>query len=130
VDSAHKNARHQEAAMTPALSTVEAAPVLAFGLKATTTTQRVLAVQVGALILLPMLALMRRWFARSFFHGFLVAVGTFLSFDIVLFHWVFKLHRITSGQEANVIEPLLVALGIGFVAYGVRRERPRPERRS
>jgi hypothetical protein len=116
--------------MTPTLSDLHATPVLAFGLKATTTTQRILAVQVGAVILLLMLVLVRRRFARSFFHGFLVAVGTFLSFDIVLFHWVFKLHRITSGSEANAIEPLLVALGIGFVTYGVRRERPRPGRRS
>ncbi len=100
--------------MTPTLSDLHATPVLAFGLKATTTTQRILAVQVGAVILLLMLVLVRRRFAHSFFHGFLVAVGTFFSFDIVLFHWVFKLHRITSGSEANVIEPLLVALGIGF----------------
>jgi hypothetical protein len=28
-----------------------------------------------------------------------------------VFHWVFGLHRITAGTEANVIEPILVAIG-------------------
>ena len=112
--------------MMTALSDVNATPVLAAGLKATTTTQRVLVVQLGAGIMLLMLVLVRRWFARAFFHGFLVAVGTFFSFDIVVFHWVFQLHRLTAGREANLFEPLLVALGIGFVAYGLRGERPRP----
>ena len=42
--------------------------------------------------------------SRAFFNGFLVAVGTFLSFDMILFHWVFQLHRITSGPAANVLE--------------------------
>jgi hypothetical protein len=53
-------------------------------------------------------------------HGF---CGIFLSFDIVVFHWVFRLHRITSGPEANVIEPILVLIGIGFVAYGLTHEK-------
>ena len=59
----------------------------------------------------------------SFFNGFLVAIGTFLSFDMILFHWVFQLHRLTSGPEANVLEPLFVGLGIVFVIVGLRRER-------
>jgi hypothetical protein len=101
----------------------DAALVLGVSLKADTTPQRVLVVMLGAGILLLMLVLVRRWFARTFFHGFLVAVGIFLSFDIVVFHWVFQLHRIRAGREADVIEPLLVALGIGFVTYGLRRDR-------
>ncbi len=57
------------------------------------------------------------------FTGFLVAVGIFLSIDIVVVHWIFRLHRVTAGPEANVIEPILVAAGLGFVIYGLRRER-------
>jgi len=65
----------------------------------------------------------KRLGSSSFFHGFLVAVGVFLSLDIVVVHWIFGLHRVTAGPEANVIEPILVAAGIGFVIYGLRRER-------
>jgi hypothetical protein len=112
--------------MMTALSDLQATPVLAAGLTATTTTQRVLVVLLGASILLLMLVLVQRWFARAFFLGFVVAVGFFLSFDIVIFHWVFQLHRITAGREADLIEPLLVAVGIGNLIYGLRGERPRP----
>jgi uncharacterized membrane protein len=61
--------------------------------------------------------------SRSFFNGFLVAIGTFLSFDMILFHWVFQLHRLTSGPEANFLEPFFVALGVVFVFVGLWRER-------
>jgi hypothetical protein len=74
-------------------------------------------------ILIGTLVLARRFGSSSFFHGFLVAVGVFLSLDIVVVHWIFRLHRVTAGPEANVIEPILVAFGVGFVIYGLRRER-------
>jgi hypothetical protein len=76
-----------------------------------------LAIMVGAMIGA------RLWFPRSFFHGFIVATGVFLSIDIVLVHWIFQLHRITNGPEANVIEPILVVLGIVFLWFGIRNER-------
>jgi uncharacterized membrane protein len=93
------------------------------GITADTTTERVLVVVLGAGILLGMLAVVWRRFARTFFHGFLVAAGVFLSVDIVVFHWTFRLHRITAGPEANVIEPVLVVVGLGFITHGLLRER-------
>jgi len=63
-----------------------------------------------------------RFFSRSFFHGFIVAGGLILSFDIVLLHWIFQLHRITSGPEADVLEPLFVLCGIALAIIGVKRE--------
>lgn len=98
-------------------------PLAPVGLIADTTTERALVLLLGGGSLLVTLVLARRFFSKSFFHGFLMAVGIFLSFDIVVFHWLFQLHRLTKGQEADVIEPLLVALGVGFVAYGFVRER-------
>jgi hypothetical protein len=98
-------------------------------LAANTTAERVGVVLFGAGVLVLTLVLARRFYAPSFFHGFLAAVGIFLSFDIVVFHWLFGLHRITEGSEADVIEPVLVALGVGFVAYALMAER-RPERRT
>src|SRR5262245_15433086 len=62
----------------------------------------------------------------SFFRGFLVAIGTFLSYDLLVLHWVFRLHRLTSGPEADVVEPLFFALGVVFIIYGLRSERPKP----
>lgn len=47
----------------------------------------------------------------------------FLSVDMALFHWIFRLHRLTSGPEADILEPILVLVGIGFVVYGLARER-------
>ena len=61
--------------------------------------------------------------SRSFFNGFLVAVGMFMSVDMILFHWIFQLHRLTSGPEANVLEPFFVVLGVAFIVEGLRRER-------
>ncbi len=82
-------------------------------------------VAIGVFVLVASLMLAARFYSSSFFHGFLVACGVFLSFDIVLFHWIFRLHRITSGPEADIIEPLFVLIGIGFVAYGLMNERRR-----
>lgn len=83
---------------------------------------RVAVVLLGAAFVVLSLGVAWRVYSASFFRGFLVAVGIFLSFDMVVFHWVFRLHRITEGSEANVIEPLLVVVGVGFVTYGLRRE--------
>ena len=59
---------------------------LAFGLKAETGVERIGAVGVGILVLGILIAFFYRFFPRSFFHGFIVATGLFLSFDIVVFH--------------------------------------------
>jgi hypothetical protein len=88
----------------------------------TTMGGRIAVVLLGVAILLLTLMGARRWYPPSFFRGFAVAVGIFLSFDIVVFHWLFRLHRITAGPEADVIEPILVAVGVGLVAVGLRGE--------
>ncbi len=93
------------------------------GLTVATMTGRIVVVALGAAVLIGCLVASGRFFSRSFFHGFMVSAGIFLSFDIVVFHWVFRLHRITSGPEANIIEPILVLIGIGFVAYGLTHEK-------
>jgi hypothetical protein len=88
-----------------------------------TMAERIGGVLIGCAILVAALAGSWRWFSRSFYHGFMVCAGMFLSIDIILLHWVFRLHRITSGPEADVLEPILVLIGIGFVAYGIAKER-------
>jgi uncharacterized membrane protein len=94
----------------------------AAGLKADTPLERIGAVLCGITVLLILMAVFHKFFSRSFFNGFTVAVGLFLSFDIVVFHWIFQLHRITNGPEANWLEPVLVVIGIIFVTYGVKKE--------
>jgi len=89
----------------------------------TTMAGRLAVIALGVAVLIGCLVASHRVFSRSFFHGFMVSTGIFLSFDIVVFHWVFQLHRMTSGVEANVVEPALVLVGIVFVAYGYSRER-------
>ncbi len=91
-----------------------------------TMAGRVAVVLLAVAILILTLVLAGRLGSSSFFHGFLVAVGVFLSIDIVVVHWIFRLHRVTGGPEANVIEPILVAAGAAFVIYGLRRERRSP----
>lgn len=88
----------------------------------TTMGGRIAVVLLGVAILILTLLGARRLYPPSFFRGFVVAVGIFLSFDIVVFHWLFRLHRITAGPEADVIEPILVAVGVGFVVVGLRGE--------
>jgi Predicted membrane protein (DUF2243) len=80
-------------------------------------------VLLAVAILIVTLVLAKRLGSSSFFNGFLVAVGVFLSIDIVVVHWIFRLHRVTAGPEANIIEPILIAAGVAFVIYGLRRER-------
>ena len=67
----------------------------------TTMAGRLGVILLGVVFLVWFLSLSMR-FGPSFFRGFLVAVGAFLSFDMILFHWVFRLHRITSGPEADI----------------------------
>lgn len=95
----------------------------AAGLKADTPLERIGAVLCGITVLLILMVVFHKFFSRSFFNGFTVATGLFLSFDIVVFHWIFQLHRITNGPEANWLEPMFVAVGIIFVTYGVKKER-------
>lgn len=83
---------------------------------------RVAVVVLAAAIVLLSLALAKRYYPSAFFRGFLVAVGVIFSFDIVVIHWVFGLHRITAGSEADVIEPIVVATGVAFVILGLRGE--------
>ncbi|WP_456279284.1 hypothetical protein [Bacillus sp. AK128] len=94
----------------------------AAGLKAESQLERIGAVLFGVLVLLIFMVIAHRFFSRSFFQGFVVATGLFLSFDIVVFHWVFQLHRITNGPEANWLEPVLVIGGVIFIWYGIKRE--------
>ncbi|MDP4170089.1 MAG: hypothetical protein Q8906_05715 [Bacillota bacterium] len=95
----------------------------AMGIKLDTTWERLGAVGSGFIMLLIFMAIFKAFFSSSFFHGFLVATGLFLSFDIVVFHWIFHLHRITNGPEANWLEPILVLFGSVLLIYGVKKER-------
>nr|WP_255570483.1 DUF2243 domain-containing protein [Cohnella sp. CFH 77786] len=95
----------------------------AAGIKADTPAERIGAVFFGITVLMILMAVFRKFFSRSFYNGFTVSTGLFLSFDIVVFHWMFQLHRITNGPEANWLEPLFVITGIVFVIYGVKQER-------
>ncbi|HYK72085.1 MAG TPA: DUF2243 domain-containing protein, partial [Pseudoneobacillus sp.] len=93
----------------------------AMGVQLQSAGERVGAVGTGLVILFVIMMILKRWFAASFFHGFLVATGLFLSFDIVVFHWFFHLHRITSGPEANLLEPIFVVFGTLLVIYGLKK---------
>ncbi|WP_158553367.1 DUF2243 domain-containing protein [Peribacillus saganii] len=95
----------------------------AAGLKAESPAERIGAVVFGMVVLTTLMWFFKRFFSSSFFHGFLVATGLFLSFDIIVFHWVFQLHRITNGPEANWLEPIMVIFGSLFVWYGIIKER-------
>jgi uncharacterized membrane protein len=95
----------------------------AMGVQLETAIERIGAVATGLVILGLLMVLFKKIFSASFFHGFLVATGLFLSFDIVVFHWFFQLHRITSGPEANWLEPLFVVFGTGLLIYGVKKEK-------
>jgi uncharacterized membrane protein len=95
----------------------------AIGVELDTAWERIGAVGSGLIILLTLMILFKKFFSTSFFNGFIVATGLFLSFDIVVFHWFFQLHRITSGPEANWLEPLFVVFGTLLLIYGVKKER-------
>jgi uncharacterized membrane protein len=116
--------------MTAALAVTDlffhSSDALAMNLRAETMSGRIGAVMLAVGIIVVAMIGSRLFFPRPFFHGFVVAVGMFLSIDIVLIHWVFQLHRITSGPEANVLEPIFVVLGVAFLVYGIRNERAKP----
>lgn len=95
----------------------------AFALKATTQEERIAAVLLGVIILMAAMFAFRRLFGDEFYNGFMVSSGLFLSFDIVVFHWIFQLHRITSGPEANILEPIFVLFGLALLMFGVRGAR-------
>jgi hypothetical protein len=96
---------------------------LAMSLRAETMPARIGAVMLAVVVIIATMIGARLWFPRPFFHGFVVANGLFLSFDIVVLHWIFQLHRITSGPEANVLEPIFVVVGVGFLVFGLRGAR-------
>lgn len=93
------------------------------GVQLDSALERIGAVGSGIVILVVLMIIFKMIFSPSFFHGFLVACGLFLSLDIVVFHWFFQLHRITSGPEANWLEPLFVLFGSILLIYGVKKEK-------
>ena len=97
--------------------------VFAIELGATTTGERMGSLLFGAVMTLFFYYLCKKFFPVSFFHGVLAASGFFASFDIMVFHWIFKLHRLTYGPEVNVIEPFLVVVGIAMLVYAIYKER-------
>jgi hypothetical protein len=90
--------------------------------KAVTSEERVGSVLAGIVLLAIILYLVNKRYNSSFFNGFLAAVGLFLTVDNILFHWIFQLHRMTSGPEADILEPLFVLLGFVMVLYTWRKE--------
>lgn len=97
--------------------------VSAMGVQLDSMSERLGAIGFGLVMLALFMILFKKLFSESFFNGFLVATGLFLSFDIVVFHWLFGLHRITSGPEANWLEPLFVLCGTLVIFFGVIKER-------
>ena len=95
---------------------------VAFTLKAASMAERLGSVFVAVLLFVFLAYLAFHFFSRAFFHGFIVSAGLILSLDIVLLHWIFQLHRITSGPEADVLEPLVVLCGITITIIGAKRE--------
>ncbi len=91
-------------------------------LRAETMTQRLIALSVGIGVLLLLALVFYKFASRPFFHGFLTATGLFLSVDIILFHWMFQLHRLTDGPESNVLEPVFVVVGLLVAWYGLKKE--------
>ena len=95
----------------------------AWELKAVSAGERIGAVFIGIIILFILLLFISKRYNSSFFHGFLAAIGLFLTVDNILFHWVFQLHRVTSGPEANILEPMFVSIGIVLVYYTWKKEK-------
>lgn len=97
--------------------------VYAFGFAATTTGERLVALLFAGLGTIVFFMICAKFFLASFFHGVIAASGFFASFDIVVIHWFFKLHRLTYGPEADIIEPILVIVGILLLIYSIKKER-------
>ncbi|WP_096186116.1 hypothetical protein [Evansella halocellulosilytica] len=95
----------------------------AIGLKATTLFERLSALLFTLILTILFYYLCRKFFSNSFFHGVLFSSGFFASFDIIVVHWIFQLHRLTHGPEANILEPFLVVVGITMMIYAITRER-------
>jgi len=80
-------------------------------------------VALAVLVLLGVFFVAWRFFSPSFFYGVVAMAGLFLSLDVVLVHWILGLHRVTSGPEADWLEPLLVIAGAGLLVAAVIGER-------
>lgn len=55
-------------------------------------------------------------------NGALIAAGAITIVDNVVAHWLLGLHRAVPGSAADVVEPVLVALGAIVLLLGVVRE--------
>lgn len=55
-------------------------------------------------------------------NGALIAAGTITIVDNVVAHWLLGLHRAMPGPAADIVEPLLVALGAVLLVIGLARE--------
>ncbi|WP_026286274.1 DUF2243 domain-containing protein [Salsuginibacillus kocurii] len=95
----------------------------ALGFEAETMGERLGALAFVGGITLVFFYICYRFFARSFFNGSIFAAGFFASFDVVVVHWIFQLHRITDGPEAIYIEVFLVILGLIMMVFSVFYER-------
>ena len=84
---------------------------------------RIGGVALAVVIVLATVVLAYRLYSVSFFNGFVVAVGLFISIDLLLVHWMMEIHRITAGEEAIWLEIPLFVSGLAFVVVGLRRER-------
>ncbi|WP_078593372.1 hypothetical protein [Evansella clarkii] len=94
-----------------------------FGFEATTMAGRLGALFFVLIVTLLVYYISYKFFPPSFFHGVIFASGFFASFDIIVIHWVFQLHRLTYGPEVVVLEPLLVIAGIAMIIFSVKREK-------
>ncbi|MCL7747696.1 hypothetical protein [Halalkalibacter alkaliphilus] len=97
--------------------------VNAFGFAATTTGERIGSLLFAGGVTVVFYIVCAKLFSSSFFHGVIAASGFFASFDIVVIHWIFELHRLTHGPEADIIEPILVVIGIILLVYGIKKEK-------
>ncbi|UCZ53278.1 DUF2243 domain-containing protein [Bacillus shivajii] len=95
----------------------------AFGFKAETLIERLSALLFVLVITLFFYYICYKFFARSFFNGVIFASGFFASFDIIVVHWIFQLHRLTYGPEALIIEVLLVLVGVAMIIYAMMQEK-------
>ncbi len=55
-------------------------------------------------------------------NGALIAAGSITIVDNVVAHWLLGLHRAVPGPAADIVEPVLVALGAIVLLFGAVRE--------
>jgi len=91
----------------------------------TTPAGKIAVIAVAIAVLIGFLVWSKRATSDAFFRGVLAGMGLVLSFDIVWVHWIFGLHHVTNTQMDLVLEPVLVLAGLGFLWFGITRERPR-----